>query len=111
MHDCTHHFLEVELSPLGFEFSKDSVENSKDFFTKGDFNFILKKKDSSTNSTSVIKAISEQNAPKHIITISYLTDAEITPIFVQYIQGSHIEYCYTITPEDIWKFEFYNSNI
>lgn len=108
MHDCTHHYLEVELSPLGFEFSKDSVGNSRDFFTRGDFSFILKKKDSSTNSTAVSKAISDQTAPKHIITISYMTDAfrsEITRIFVQYIQGTHIEYSYTITPEDIWKLD------
>lgn len=33
-HDCTHYYLEQELSPLGFEFTSDSIGNSRAFFTK-----------------------------------------------------------------------------
>lgn len=105
-HDCTHYYLEQELSPLGFEFTSDTVGNSRAFFTKGDYIFILKKKDAPSNPTEVSKNIREQNVAKHVITISYETDtfrSEISRVYVQYLQGNTIEYNFAITPEDVWN--------
>lgn len=107
-HDCTHYYLEQELSPLGFEFTSDSIGNSRAFFTKGDYIFILKKKDAPSNPTEVSKKIREQKVAKHVITISYETDAfhtDISRIYVQYLQGNTIEYNFVITPEDMWNLE------
>lgn len=104
-HDCTHHYLEEELSPLGFEFTSDSVGNTRALFTKGNYVFILKKKDAPSNPTGISKNIREQNVSKHVITISYETDPlriEVSRIYVQYLQGKTIEYSFTITPEDAW---------
>lgn len=45
---------------------------------------------------------------KHVITISYETDAfhtDISRIYVQYLQGNTIEYNFVITPEDMWNLE------
>lgn len=105
-HDCTHHYLKQELSPLGFEFTDDRIGNSRAFFTKGNYIFILKKKDAPSNPTEVSKNIIEQRVAKHVITISYETDAfrsDITRVYVQYLQGKTIEYSYVITPEDVWN--------
>lgn len=105
-HDCTRYYLEQELSPLGFEFTSDSVGNSRAFFSKGDYIFILKKKDAPSNPTIVSKNIREQNVAKHVITISYETDAfrsDVARVYVQYLQGDTIEYNFVITPDDIWK--------
>lgn len=107
-HDCTHYYLERELSPLGFEFTSDSIGNSRAFFTKGNYIFILKKKDAPSNPTEVSKKIREQKVAKHVITISYETDAfhtDISRIYVQYLQGNTIEYNFVITPEDMWNLE------
>lgn len=104
-HDCTYHYLESELSPLGFEFVSDSAGNKRAFFTKGDYIFILKKKDAPTNPTGISRNIREQNVSKHVITISYETDPlgiEVARIFVQYLRGNTVEYSFTITPEDGW---------
>lgn len=105
-HDCTHYYLEQELTPLGFEFTSDSIGNSRAFFTKGDYIFILKKKDAPSNPTEVSKNLREQKVPKHVITISYETDvfrSNVTRVYVQYLQGKTIEYNFVITPEDIWN--------
>ncbi len=105
-HDCTHYYLEQELSPLGFEFTSDSIGNSRAFFTKGDYIFILKKKDAPSNPTEVSKNLRDQKVIKHVITISYETDAfrsDVTRVYVQYLQGKTIEYNFVITPEDIWN--------
>lgn len=104
-HDCTHHYLEKELSPLGFEFTSDSVGNTRAFFTKGNYVFILKKKDAPSNPTGISRNIREQNVSKHVITISYETDplrTDVARIFIQYLQGKTIEYSFTVTPEDAW---------
>ena len=105
-HDCTHYYLEQELSPLGFEFTSDSIGNSRAFLTKGDYIFILKKKDAPSNPTEVSKNLRDQKVIKHVITISYETDAfrsDVTRVYVQYLQGKTIEYNFVITPEDIWN--------
>ena len=104
-HDCTHHYLVEELSPLGFEFISDSAGNTRAFFTKGNYVFILKKKDAPSNPTGISKNISEQNVSKHVITISYETDSlriEVARIYVQYLLCKTIEYSFNITPEDAW---------
>lgn len=104
-HDCTHYYLQKELAPLGFEFYMDSAGNTRAYFTKGDYAFILKKKDASTNSTGVSKTIREQMASRHVITISYETDqfhTEVERVYVQYIQGECVIFSYTITPDAAW---------
>lgn len=107
-HDCSHYYLQEELSPLGFEFSTDSAGNTRAYFTKGDYAFILKKKDASTNHTGVSKTIREQMASRHVITISYETDqfhTEVERVYVQYIQGESVIFSYTIIPEASWRLD------
>lgn len=108
IHDCSHYYLQEELSPLGFEFSTDSAGNTRAYFTKGDYAFILKKKDASTNHTGVSKTIREQTASRHVITISYETDqfhTEVERVYVQYIQGESVIFSYTIIPEASWRLD------
>lgn len=76
IHEFVFHFLANTLFRFPdlsgkVQISTSSSGNQRNFFIFGDYIFILKKQDASTNNTAITSLINHQLVSKHVITIEY----------------------------------------
>lgn len=93
-----------------FTFEKNVRGNERLYFIYGQYIFILKNMDASTNQTKQSDCIKEQEADKHIITIGYRLDEYHTSLksaSFLYIKGKETLYQRDITSTGM--FEMQNS--